>query len=174
VPFWTSFLIRTYAWVNILQNQGPLDRLLRGVGLIDGPLNVLYSPLAIGIGIVFAYLPLMVLPVYVALERRDPAVIEAAADLGSHGWGLMWRVVVPLAGPGLVAGSVLVGIPAMGEVVIPEILGGGKTLMLGNVIGTQFLVVGDLSLGSAMAMCLMGAVALVLAAQALLRRTRRA
>jgi len=164
VPFWTSFLIRTYAWVNILQNKGPLEWVLRTLGLVDGPLNVLYSPLAIGIGIAFSYLPLMVLPVYVALERRDPAVIEAASDLGTHGMALMWRVVVPLARPGLLAGAVLVGIPAMGEFVIPEILGGGKTLMLGNVIGTQFLVVGDLALGSAMAMCLMLVVLVVLVA----------
>jgi spermidine/putrescine transport system permease protein len=163
VPFWTSFVIRTYAWVNILQNRGPLERLLNAVGLIDGRLNLLYTPASIAIGIVFSYLPLMILPVYVALERRDPAVLEAAADLGSHGAGLLWRVVVPLAAPGLAAGAVLVGIPAMGEFVIPEILGGGKTLMLGNVIGTQFLVVGDLALGSAMAMCLMLVVLVVLA-----------
>jgi len=162
VPFWTSFVIRTYAWVNILQNKGPLEWLLNTLGVIDGRLNLLYSPAAIGIGIIFSYLPLMVLPVYVALERRDPAVLEAAADLGSHGAGLLWRVVVPLASPGLLAGAVLVGIPAMGEFVIPEILGGGKTLMLGNVIGTQFLVVGDLALGSAMAMCLMLVVLVVL------------
>jgi spermidine/putrescine transport system permease protein len=164
VPFWTSFVIRTYAWVNILQNRGPLERLLNAVGLIDGRLNLLYTPASIAIGIVFSYLPLMILPVYVALERRDSAVLEAAADLGSHGAGLLWRVVVPLAAPGLLAGAVLVGIPAMGEFVIPEILGGGKTLMLGNVIGTQFLVVGDLALGSAMAMCLMLVVLMVLAA----------
>jgi spermidine/putrescine transport system permease protein len=164
VPFWTSFVIRTYAWINILQNRGPLDRFLNAIGVIDGPLNLLYTPASIAIGIVFSYLPLMILPVYVALERRDPSVLEAAADLGSHGVGMLLRVIVPLAAPGLLAGAVLVGIPAMGEFVIPEILGGGKTLMLGNVIGTQFLVVGDLALGSAMAMCLMLVVLVVLIA----------
>lgn len=170
VPFWTSFVIRAYAWVNILQNEGPLESALQQLGLLHGRLDLLYSPAAIAIGIVTSYLPLMVLPVYVALERRDPAVIEAAGDLGSHGAHLMARVVVPLAAPGILAGSVLVGIPAMGEYVIPEILGGGKTLMLGNVIGTQFLAVGDLSLGSAMAMCLMALMGVVLLAVPLVRR----
>jgi ABC-type spermidine/putrescine transport system permease subunit I len=170
VPFWTSFLIRTYAWVNILQNGGPLEYVLQGLGLVHGPLNVLNSPLAIAVGIVFSYLPLMVLPVYVALERRDPAVLEAAGDLGAHGAGLVWRVVVPLARPGIIAGCILVGIPATGEFVIPAILGGGKTLMLGNVIGSQFLEVGDLALGSAMAMALLGFVVIVLALLSLFRR----
>jgi ABC-type spermidine/putrescine transport system permease subunit I len=170
VPFWTSFLIRTYAWVNILQNGGPLESLLQRLGLLHGPLNVLYSPLAIGVGIVFSYLPLMVLPIYVALERRDPAVLEAAADLGSHGAGLVWHVVIPLARTGIIAGCILVGIPATGEFVIPAILGGGKTLMLGNVIGTQFLETGNLALGSAMAMSLLGLVVLLLAVIPLFRR----
>jgi ABC-type spermidine/putrescine transport system permease subunit I len=170
VPFWTSFLIRTYAWVNILQNGGPLESVLHRLGLVHGPLNLLYSPSAIGVGIVFSYLPLMVLPIYVALERRDPAVLEAAGDLGSHGAGLMWHVVIPLARPGIIAGCILVGIPATGEFVIPAILGGGKTLMLGNVIGTQFLETGDLALGSAMAMSLLGVVVLVLAVAPLFRR----
>jgi spermidine/putrescine transport system permease protein len=170
VPFWTSFLIRTYAWVNILQNEGPLESLLQNLGLIHGPLNVLYSPLAIGVGIVFSYLPLMVLPIYVALERRDPAVLEAAADLGSHGAGLVWHVVIPLARAGIIAGCILVGIPATGEFVIPAVLGGGKTLMLGNVIGTQFLETGNLALGSAMAMSLLGIVVLLLAVIPLFRR----
>jgi ABC-type spermidine/putrescine transport system permease subunit I len=170
VPFWTSFLIRTYAWVNILQNGGPLESLLHRLGLVDGPLNVLYSPTAIGVGIVFSYLPLMVLPIYVALERRDPAVLEAAADLGSHGAGLVWHVVIPLARTGIIAGCILVGIPATGEFVIPAILGGGKTLMLGNVIGTQFLETGNLALGSAMAMSLLGLVVLLLAVIPLFRR----
>ena len=170
VPFWTSFVIRAYAWVNILQNGGPLEGLLRRLGVIDGRLDLLYTPYAIAIGLVFSYLPLMVLPVYVALERRDPAVLEAAGDLGAHGAGLLLRVVVPLAGPGLVAGSVLVGIPALGEFVVPEILGGGKTLMLGNVIGSQYMVVGDFSLGSAMAMTLMALMCLVLLAAPIARR----
>ena len=121
----------------------------------------------------YGYLPLMVLPVYVALERLDPTVLEAAEDLGSHGWHFMWRIVVPLARPGLIAGALLVGIPATGEFVTPQILGGGKTLMLGNVIATQFLDIGNLSFGSALAMCLIAIVILMLLLQPLLRRARR-
>ena len=173
VPFWTSFLIRIYAWTNILQNGGLLESVLRHLGLVHGPLGILYTPVAIGIGIVYGYLPLMVLPVYVALERLDPTVLEAAEDLGSHGWSFMWRVVVPLARPGLIAGSLLVGIPATGEFVTPQILGGGKTLMLGNVIGTQFLDIGNLAFGSALAMCLIAIVIIMLVLQPVLRRASR-
>jgi len=172
VPFWTSFLIRNYAWVNILQNEGMLQGLLHRLGLVHGSLNIMYSPTAIGIGIVYSYLPLMVLPVYVALERLDPAIIEAASDLGAHGFSLMSRIVIPLATPGLIAGAILVGIPATGEFVIPAILGGGKTLMLGNVIADQFLNVGNLALGAAMAMTLMTFLAVVLVLVALAQRTR--
>jgi ABC-type spermidine/putrescine transport system permease subunit I len=174
VPFWTSFLVRIYAWTNILQNGGPVEWALRHLGLLHGSLDVLYSPWAIAIGIVYGYLPLMVLPVYVALERLDPTVLEAAEDLGSHGWHFMWRVVVPLSRPGLVAGAILVGIPAIGEFVTPQILGGGKTLMLGNVVATQFLDIGDLALGSALAMCLIALVAIVLLVRPLMGRVRRA
>ena len=166
VPFWTSFLIRIYAWINILQNGGTLESILRHVGLVDGHLNVLYTPFSIGLGIVYGYLPLMVLPVYVALERADPHVLEAAADLGSRGWNLIWTMVVPLAKPGIIAGCILVGIPATGEFVTPAILGGGKTLMFGNVIGSQFLEVGNLGFGSAMAMCIFALVLVLLAVQA--------
>jgi ABC-type spermidine/putrescine transport system permease subunit I len=173
VPFWTSFLIRIYAWTNILENGGLLESALRHLGLQHGSLNILYTPTAIAIGIVYGYLPLMVLPVYVALERLDPTVLEAAEDLGSHGWHFMWRIVVPLARPGLIAGALLVGIPATGEFVTPQILGGGKTLMLGNVIATQFLDIGNLSFGSALAMCLIALVILMLLAQPLLRRRAR-
>lgn len=174
VPFWTSFLIRIYAWTNILQNGGLLESMLRHLGLLHGSLNILYTPIAIAIGIVYGYLPLMVLPVYVALERLDPTVLEAAEDLGSHGWHFMWRIVVPLARPGLIAGSLLVGIPAIGEFVTPQILGGGKTLMLGNVVATQFLDVGNLAFGSALAMCLIVIVIFMLLVLPLFRRASRA
>jgi ABC-type spermidine/putrescine transport system permease subunit I len=174
VPFWTSFLIRIYAWTNILQNGGLLESVLHHLGLLHGSLNLLYTPTAIAIGIVYGYLPLMVLPIYVALERLDPTVLEAAEDLGSHGWHFMWRIVVPLARPGLIAGSLLVGIPATGEFVTPQILGGGKTLMLGNVIATQFLDIGNLSFGSALAMCLIALVVIMLVLAPLLRRVRQA
>jgi ABC-type spermidine/putrescine transport system permease subunit I len=174
VPFWTSFLIRIYAWISILQNGGWLESILHHLGLVHGPLNWLYTPFSIGLGIVYGYLPLMVLPVYVALERLDPGVLEAAGDLGSHGWNMMWRMVVPLAMPGIIAGCVLVGIPATGEFVTPAILGGGKTLMLGNVMGTQFMDVGNLAFGSAMAMCLVAVVLMLLLVQVLARPRRQA
>jgi spermidine/putrescine transport system permease protein len=153
-PFFTSFVVRTYAWIPILDNGGPLQDVIRGLGLGHGDIDLLYTSSSVAIGMVYSYLPLMVLPVYLALERLDPALLDAAADLGGHGWRMMARVVVPLAMPGIVAGCVLVGIPAMGELVVPQVLGGGKTLMLGNVLQAQYLDVGNLPFGSAIAMTL--------------------
>ena len=155
VPFWTSFVVRTYAMVEILQNGGPLEGLARHLGLIDGRLNFLYTPGSVGVGMLYSYLPLMVLPIYVALERIEPSVLEAASDLGASGASSVGRVVLPLATPGIAAGATIVGISATGEFVIPEILGGGKTLMLGNVIANQFLDVGNYPFGSAIAVLLL-------------------
>jgi spermidine/putrescine transport system permease protein len=162
VPFWTSFVVRTYAMVNLLEGHGPLADILRGLHVISGPLQVLYTPRAIAIGIIYSYLPLMVLPIYVALERIDTDLLAAASDLGSSPRRVFRRVILPLAMPGVAVGCVIVGIPAMGEYVIPEILGGGKTLMLGNIITTQFLSVGDIPFGSALAVALMGVMAVTL------------
>ncbi len=153
VPFWTSFLVRTYSWVNLLQIDGPADRLAHG--LTGHHLQILYSPRSIAVGMVYSYLPLMVLPIYVALERISPDLYAAAADLGARPWRQFRRVVFPLARPGLIAGVIIVGVPAMGEYVIPEILGGGKTLMVGNIIVGQYLDVGDYPFGSALAVSLM-------------------
>ena len=153
VPFWTSFLVRTYSWVNLLQSQGPVDSLAHG--LTGHHFEVLYTPTSIAIGIVYSYLPLMVLPIYVALERVNPDLYDAAADLGARPWRQFRRVVLPLARPGLIAGIIIVGVPAMGEYVIPEILGGGKTLMIGNIIVNEFLDVGNYPFGSALAVSLM-------------------
>jgi ABC-type spermidine/putrescine transport system permease subunit I len=164
VPFWTSFIVRTYATVNLLEEHGPLADLLRALHLISGPLNVLYTPRAVAIGIIYSYLPLMVLPIYVALERIDDELLAAAADLGASPHRVFRRVTLPMALPGVAVGCVIVGIPAMGEYVIPEILGGGKTLMLGNVITDQFLSVGDIPFGSAIAVVLMALMAVVLVA----------
>jgi ABC-type spermidine/putrescine transport system permease subunit I len=161
VPFWTSFIVRTYSWVDLLQNLGPVDRLVGATGIADG-LNVLYTPTAIAIGIVYSYLPLMVLPIYVSLERIDPAIYSAAADLGATPWRQFRKVVLPLAMPGVIAGSIIVGIPALGEYVIPEILGGGKTLMLGNILADQFQNTGDYPFGSALAVTLMGILLILL------------
>ena len=154
VPFWTSFIVRTYSWVDLLQNLGPLDRFARFLGL-GGHIDVLYTPWSIGIGIVYSYLPLMILPIYVSLERIDPALYDAAQDLGATPWRQFRRVVLPLAVPGVIAGIVIVGVPALGEYVIPEILGGGKTLMVGNIMANQFLQTGDYPFGSALSVSLM-------------------
>lgn len=164
IPFWTSFIVRTYSWVDVLQNDGVLDNLLHSLGLL-GPhshINLLYTPYSIGIGIVYSYLPLMILPIYVSLERIDAAIYNAAADLGATPWRQFRRVVLPLARPGLIAGSIIVGVPAMGEYVIPEILGGGKTLMVGNIIADQFQVTGNYPFGSALSVVLMVALMIVL------------
>jgi spermidine/putrescine transport system permease protein len=155
VPFWTSFVVRTYSMVEILQNGGPLEGLAQRLGLITGRLNFLYTPGSVGVGMLYSYLPLMVLPIYVALERIQPSVLEAAWDLGAAGGSTVRRVVLPLAMPGIVAGATIVGISATGEFVIPEILGGGKTLMLGNVVANQFLDVGNYPFGSAIAVVLL-------------------
>jgi ABC-type spermidine/putrescine transport system permease subunit I len=162
VPFWTSMLIRTYAWVSLLGNQGAIEDVLRSVGLVQGSLDLLYTPSAVAIGIAYGYLPLMILPLFVALERIDPRVSEAAADLGATTWRTFRRVTLPLATPGIVAGCVMVGVPATGEYVIPAILGGNKTLMYGNVVADQFLNVGDWPFGSALAMTFMAGITVVL------------
>jgi len=154
VPFWTSFLIRSYAWVGLLQNKGPIEDVLHFLGLLHGSLDVLYTPVAVVIGIVYSYLPLMILPLYVALERVDSDLLEAARDLGARPWRVFRRVILPLAIPGIAAGCVIVGIPVMGEFVIPAILGGNKTLMYGNVISSQFFESGDYPFGSALAVAL--------------------
>jgi ABC-type spermidine/putrescine transport system permease subunit I len=170
VPFWTSFLVRTYAMTNLLGNGGPVATVWGWLG--GGDLNILYTPTAIGLGILYSYLPLMVLPLFVALERIEPAVRDAAADLGASGWRTLWRVLVPLAMPGIVAGCILVGVPATGEYVVPAILGGGKTLMYGNVVADQFQTVGDYPFGAALSMTLMAA--LTIAVLALRRLSARA
>jgi ABC-type spermidine/putrescine transport system permease subunit I len=155
VPFWASFVVRTYALVNLLENGGPLDDVARRLHLVSGHLDFLYTAGSIGAGMVYSYLPLMILPIYVALERIDPAQLDAASDLGASGSSMFRRVVLPLGMPGVVAGAVIVGISATGEYVIPEILGGGKTLMLGNIVADQFLNVGNYPFGSAIAMSLL-------------------
>ncbi|MDP9242181.1 MAG: ABC transporter permease [Actinomycetota bacterium] len=156
VPFWASFVVRTYSLVNLLENGGPVDDIARRLHLTSGHIDFLYSAGSIAAGMVYSYLPLMILPIYVALERIDDSLLDAASDLGASGSSLFRRVILPLGKPGVVAGAVIVGISATGEYVIPEILGGGKTLMLGNVVADQFLNVGNYPFGSAIAMSLLG------------------
>jgi spermidine/putrescine transport system permease protein len=154
IPFWTSFVVRTYGIYNVIADNGPLYHLLHSLGLVHGYIHLLFTPIGVGIGIVYTYLPLMVLPLYVALERIDPALMEAASDLGAKPWRVLRRVILPLAVPGIIAGCILVAIPATGEYVIPQILGGGKGLMFGNVVSDQFLNLGNYPFGAALAVAL--------------------
>jgi ABC-type spermidine/putrescine transport system permease subunit I len=172
IPFWTSFVVRTYGIYNVIADNGPLYQLLHALGLVHGYIHLLFTPVGIGIGIVYTYLPLMILPLYVSLERIDPAVLEAAQDLGARPHRVLRRVVLPLAVPGIIAGCILVAIPATGEYVIPQILGGGKTLMFGNVVSDQFLTVGDYPFGAALAVAL--TVVLMFVLMALRSRSYRA
>lgn len=138
VPFWVSFIVRAYAWRDLLADQGPVNRLMIGLGLIDAPIHMVNNMVGITIGLVYGYLPLMVFPLYASLRASDPRVYEAARDLGGSWWTTFWRVTFPQARPGLVAGATIVWIPALGEFVIPTILGGGKTFLFGNVIANDF------------------------------------
>jgi putrescine transport system permease protein len=155
LPFWTSFLIRIYAWVAILKPEGLLNQALLGLGLVAEPLNILNTEAAVYIGIVYAYLPFMVLPLYAALEKIDQSLIEAALDLGSPPWRAFWSVTVPLSLPGIVAGSLLCFIPAVGEFVIPDLLGGSETLMIGRQLWSDFFSNRDWPLASAVAILLL-------------------
>lgn len=155
LPFWTSFLIRVYAWIGILKNQGLLNLLLIKIGLISEPLTILNTDLAVYIGIVYSYLPFMVLPLYTNLEKIDHSLLEAAADLGCKPIKAFWNITVPLSIPGIVAGCFLVFIPAVGEFVIPDLLGGSDTLMIGKTLWVEFFNNRDWPLASAVAVLLL-------------------
>jgi putrescine transport system permease protein len=155
VPFWTSFLIRIYAWIGLLKDQGPLNTLLLWLGVIDQPLHILYTHWAVYIGIVYSYLPFMVLPLTATLLKLDQSLLEAAWDLGCRPVRAFWRVTFPLSLPGVVAGSLLVFIPAVGEFVIPDLLGGPDSLMIGRVLWTEFFNSRDWPLASAVAMAIL-------------------
>ncbi|AEG52182.1 MULTISPECIES: ABC transporter permease subunit [Sinorhizobium] len=155
LPFWTSFLIRVYAWIAILKPEGLLNQFLSTVGLIDQPLIILNTNLAIYIGIVYSYLPFMVLPIYSALEKMDHSLTEAAQDLGCTPAAAFWRVTFPLSLPGVVAGCLLVFIPAVGEFVIPDLLGGSETLMIGKTLWSEFNSNRDWPVSSAVAIILL-------------------
>ncbi len=171
LPFWTSFLIRIYAWIGILRPEGFLDVVVQALGLADAPLGLLNTDAAVVLGMVYSYLPFMVLPIYAALERIDRSLLEAAADLGSPPWKSFWTVTVPLAAPGIVAGCLLVFIPAIGEFVIPDLLGGPDTLMIGKVLWTEFFSNRDWPLSSAVAIVLLAVLLLpLLVFQRALRR----
>jgi spermidine/putrescine transport system permease protein len=154
IPFWTSFLIRTYAWMIILRSEGPVNNLLLALHLVQSPLRLLYTPLAVMIGLVYGELPFMILPLYAVLQKLDPTLLEAAEDLGAPWWPTFWRVTLPLSSPGLVAGSILVFIASVGAFVTPDLLGGARTMMVGNLIQNQFAAARDQPFGSAVAFLL--------------------
>jgi len=155
LPFWTSFLIRIYAWVNILQRDGLLNHLLLALGIVDEPLGWLSTDTAVYIGIVYSYLPFMVLPIYATLEKMDETLIEAAADLGCPWWKAFWLVTLPLSLPGVIAGALLCFIPIVGEFVIPDLLGGSETVMIGKTLWTEFFANRDWPIASAVAVVLL-------------------
>jgi putrescine transport system permease protein len=138
LPFWTSLLLRVYAWVGILRNDGLLNKLLLALGIISKPLEIYRTDLAVYIGMVYSYLPFFILPLYANLVKMDLRLLEAAYDLGAKPWQAFWQITVPLSRPGVIAGAMLVFIPAVGEYVIPEMLGGANTLMMGRVMWSEF------------------------------------
>lgn len=138
LPSWTSMLIRVYAWVGLLKDNGYINNLLMFLGIIDEPMKMMYTQFAMYVGIVYTYLPFMVLPIYTNLVKHDPTLLEAAADLGANRWTAFWKITVPLSKNGIIAGSMLVFIPAVGEYVIPELLGGASQLMIGKVLYDEF------------------------------------
>ena len=155
LPFWTSFLIRVYAWIGILKKEGLLNLFLMNLGIISEPLTIMNTPLAVYIGIVYSYLPFMILPLYASLEKINPSLLEAAADLGSPPWKSFWQVTFPLSLPGVLAGCFLVFIPATGEFVIPDLLGGSDTLMIGKTLWNEFFANRDWPVSSAVAVVLL-------------------
>jgi spermidine/putrescine transport system permease protein len=155
IPFWTNFLVRTYAWMFILRTEGLLNTLLLKLGLVATPIELLYSNTAVVIGLVYGYLPFMVLPLYVALERVDRALVEAARDLYATRWAVFWQIILPLARPGVMAGCLLVFIPSLGAFLTPDLLGGARSMMIGNLIQHEFLVARDWPLGAAISCVLM-------------------
>jgi len=162
LPFWTSFLVRTYAWMFLLRDTGLINTALQAVHIIHAPLPLLYNDGAVLLGLVYGYLPFMVLPIYATLERLDPSLPEAAADLGARPLPTVFRVIVPLSRPGIVAGSVLVFIPCLGAYLTPDLLGGGRTVLVGNLVQNQFTSARDWPFGSAVSMMLMFLVTLLL------------
>jgi putrescine transport system permease protein len=155
LPFWTSFLIRVYSWMGILANDGFLNNILMWIGLVDEPLRLMNTNIAVYIGIVFTYLPFMILPIYSNLEKMNPSLLEAAQDLGCSRLSAFWAVTFPMARPGIIAGCLLVFIPTIGEFVIPSLLGGSSTNMIGKVLWNEFFSNRDWPVASAVAVILL-------------------
>jgi spermidine/putrescine transport system permease protein len=155
IPFWTNFLVRTYAWMVILRTEGLVNTALMEMGIMSEPLELLYTNFAVLLGLIYGYVPFMILSLYVAIDRIPLALEDAARDLYAHGWTVVRRVVIPLAKPGILVGCVLVFIPSLGAFITPHLLGGGQSMMLGTLIQHEFLVVRDWPFGSALSFVLM-------------------
>jgi putrescine transport system permease protein len=151
LPLWTSFLIRVYAWIGLLKSDGLINNMLQATGLTDTPIQLLQTSFAVHLGIVYSYLPFMILPLFAALERQDSSLLEAASDLGARPWRTFVTITLPLSIPGVIAGFLLVFIPAVGEFVIPELLGNSRTVMIGKVLWIEFFSNQDWPLASALA-----------------------
>ncbi len=162
IPFWTNLLIRTFAMQQVIRNEGIINSVLRAAGIIDQPLQIMYTDWAILFGMVYVYLPLMVLPLYASMEKIDFRLVEAGYDLYAGRLSVLRRIIIPLVMPGIVAGSILVFIPSLGAYVIPRVLGGGKNMMIGNLIELQFGAGRNWPLGSALSIALMALVMLAL------------
>ncbi len=173
LPLLTNFLIRTYAWIVLLNREGVVNKTLQAVGLTDAPLSLLYNDFAVVMGLVYGYLPLMILPLYAALERINPDVREAALDLGARPLRILRTVTIPLVLPGIVAGCVFVFVPSLGNFPVPQLLGGGRRIMVGNLVNQQFLEARDWPFGATLALMLMVILMLLLVVQSrVLRRER--
>ena len=168
LPFWTSFLVRTYAWMFLLRDSGLINSILLSLKIIHEPLPLLYNETAVVVGLVYGYLPFAVLPLFSNLDRLDKNLLEAAADLGATPWQTIRHIVIPLCAPGLRAAGILVFIPCLGAYLTPDLLGGGKSIMIGNLIQNQFTTARDWPFGSAISLALMALVMILL--MALLRR----
>lgn len=173
LPFWTSFLIRVYAWIGLLKNEGLINNLLLWLGIVDQPVQMLQTGFAVHLGIVYSYLPFMVLPLYATLERMDLSLLEAASDLGARPMRAFLSITLPLSIPGVLAGFLLVFIPAVGEFVIPELLGSSRTIMIGKVLWTEFFNNRDWPLASALAIAMLLLIVMPLAWLESLRVRRR-
>jgi spermidine/putrescine transport system permease protein len=164
LPFWTSLLIRTYAWMFLLRDTGLVNTVLQALHIVRQPLPLLFNDGAVILGLVYGYLPFMVLPLYATIEKLDPSLLDAAADLGAKPWITVWKVIVPLTRSGVIAGTLLVLVPCLGAYLTPDLLGGGKTVMVGNLVQNQFTTARDWPFGSAVSLLLTGVVLALLAA----------
>ncbi|WP_204106375.1 MULTISPECIES: ABC transporter permease [Spirulina sp. CCY15215] len=160
IPFWTNFLVRIYAWIVLLRSEGVINIIIQSLGISNEPLELLFNSFAVSVGLIYGYLPFMILPLYSTIEKFNFSLIEASQDLGANDWRTFTRIVLPLTYRGIVAGSLLVFIPAVGEFVTPDILGGAKTLMMGNLVQSQFLAARNWPFGSVLSIVMMAIVLL--------------